>query len=196
MCNAFHRLEFLSLKGNLTMFRLRQYLGTFFATAFMAMSLMGCAAVPSADNSFSDGAPQLVAQPDSISAMLAEAADRASTALETLAAVEYSRTPTQSIAPIHDAPKELRRAITVNWVGPVEPITQTLAERAGYKFYTIGAVPPVPVVVSIDAENRSVIDILRDIGLQLGLRGDVKVDGKKKVVEIHYPPHAMAVSIQ
>lgn len=140
------------------------------------------------DTKFSDGAPQLVATPDAVSAMLAEAADRASTALETLAAVEYSRTPTQSVAPIHDAPKELRRALTVNWVGPVEPLAQTLADRAGYEFYVVGAAPPVPVVISIDAENRPVIDILRDMGLQLGLRGDVKVDGEKRVVEIHYPP--------
>lgn len=139
------------------------------------------------DTKFSNGAAQLVATPDSVSAMLAEAADRASTALETLAAVEYSRTPTQSIAPINNAPVELRRAITVNWVGPIEPIAQTLADRAGYNFNIMGADPPVPIVVSIDAENRPVIDILRDIGLQLGQRGDVKVDSGQRVVEIHYP---------
>jgi len=163
------------------------------AALLCGLILNGCTGAPVSTDKFSDGAPQLVAQPDSVSAMLAEAADRASVALETLAAVEYSRTPTQSIAPIHNAPTELKRAITVNWVGPVEPIAQTLADRAGYKFYTIGAVPPVPIVVSIDAENRPVIDILRDIGLQLGLQGDVKVDSGQKIVEIHYPPNARAM---
>lgn len=148
----------------------------------------GCTANP--ESKFSDGAPQLVATPDAVSAMLAEAADRASVALETLAAVEYSRTPTPEIAPIHNAPTELRRAITVNWVGPIEPIARTLAERAGYNFAIMGTNPPVPIVVSIDAENRPVIDILRDIGLQLGLRGDVKVDSRQRVVEIHYSPRS------
>ncbi len=146
----------------------------------------GCSSLPGSN--FSNGSPQLVAAPDAVSAMLAEAADKASSALETLAAVEYSRTPTPAIAPIHNAPLELRRAVTVTWVSPVTPIAKTLAERAGYNFLVIGSNPPVPIVVSIDAENRPVIDVLRDIGLQLGLRGDIKIDSTQRVVEIHYPP--------
>jgi len=78
----------------------------------------------------------------------------------------------------------------VNWVGPVEPITKTLADRAGYNFLTIGNPPPVALVVSVDAENRPVIDVLRDIGLQLGMRADVRVDGGKRLVELHYAPNS------
>ncbi|MCB1532118.1 MAG: DotD/TraH family lipoprotein [Alphaproteobacteria bacterium] len=137
---------------------------------------------------FSDASPQLVAAPDNVSAMLADAADRASKALETLAAVEYSKTPTSSISPVSNAPIELRRAVTVNWIGPVETITKTLADRAGYNFLVIGTAPPVPVVISVDAENLPVIDVLRDVGLQLGGRGDIKVDSAQRVVEIYYPP--------
>jgi defect-in-organelle-trafficking protein DotD len=133
--------------------------------------------------------PQVAAQPDKVSAMLAEAADRASVALETLAAVEQARTPAIAVAPIENAPKELQRAITVNWVGPVEPIAQKLADRAGYTFQTIGTPPPVPAVVSVDVENKPVIDVLRSLGLQLGSRADVKVDGARRMVEIHYAPH-------
>ena len=59
---------------------------------------------------------------------------------------------------------------------------------AGYAFQTIGMPPPVPVVVSIDVDNKPVIDVLRSIGLQLGVRGDVRVDGRRKMVEIHYAP--------
>ena len=130
--------------------------------------------------------PQLVASPDKVSLMLAEAADRASTALETLAAVEQARSPEIAIEPIVGAPDELTRAITISWIGPAEPITKTLADRAGYIFETIGNPPPVPIVVSIDVENRPVIDVLRSIGLQLGMRADIKVDGRRKVVELHY----------
>ncbi len=148
--------------------------------------LAGCSS--SSDN-FSNGTPQLVATPDSVSAMLADAADRASTALETLAAIEYSRAPNASIAPIGDAPPELRRAITVNWVGPTEIIAKTLADRAGYSFFVMGSPPVVPVVVSIDVQNTPVIDVLRDIGLQLGMRGNVRVDGQRRTIEIHYAPN-------
>ncbi len=137
---------------------------------------------------FSHNSPQIAAPPDKISALLAEAAERASTALETLAAVEYAKSPGVSSGPIYDAPAELRRAISVNWVGPVEPITQKLAERAGYTFRTIGNQTPIAMIVSVDAQNLPVIDVLRDIGLQLGLRADIRVDADRRVVELHYSP--------
>lgn len=156
---------------------------------FGALFLSACETA----QSFSNEKPQLVADPDAVSAMLADAADRASTALQTLAAVEYSRTPGVAVNPVGDAPSELRRAITVNWVGPAEPITKSLADRASYTFATVGSPPPTPVVVSVDAENKPVIEVLRDIGLQLGLRGDIRVDGQRRVVEIHYPPSPGAV---
>ncbi len=133
--------------------------------------------------------PNLVASPDKVSMMLADAADRASISLETLAAVEQARSPEVSVGPIDNAPIELRRAITVNWVGPVEPIAHKLASRAGYAFQSIGTPPPVPLVVSVDAENMPVIDVLRSLGLQLGVRGDVRVDGRRRMVEIHYSPN-------
>lgn len=138
---------------------------------------------------FSNASPQLAAQPDAVGVMLADAADRVSTSLETLASVEYARTPGVAVAPVGDAPPELKRAITVNWVGPAEQIAKTLAERASYNFTTVGNAPPVPIVVSIDVENKPVIEVLRDLGLQLGLRGDIRVDGVAKSVELHYPPN-------
>jgi defect-in-organelle-trafficking protein DotD len=136
--------------------------------------------------------PQLVAAPDKASMMLADAADRAAAALETLAAVEQARSPSVAVSPIVDAPVELRRAITINWVGPVEPIAKTLADRAGYAFQTVGSAPPVPLVVSIDVENMPVIDVLRSIGLQLGMRADVNVDGRRRMVELNYAPNTGA----
>lgn len=136
--------------------------------------------------------PQLVATPDKVSLMLAEAADRASTALETLASVEQARSPGVAVGPISDAPDELQRAITVNWVGPVEPIAKKLADRAGYMFQPVGSAPPVPVVVSVDVENKPVIDVLRSVGLQLGMRADIRVDGNRRIVEIHYAPNTGA----
>lgn len=156
--------------------------------AASALLVSACSGVVKHDND----TPQIVASPDKVSIMLASAADRASNALETLAAVEHARAPATQIGPVGNAPTELRRAITVNWIGPVEPISKTLAERAGYEFLTIGAAPPVPAVVSIDAENSPVIDVLRDIGLQLGVRGDIKVDSNRRIVEIHYPPNTGA----
>ncbi len=165
----------------------RKYLALYSCVSLLALPLAGC---ETAAEAFSNDHPQMVAPPDKVSAMLAEAADRASNALETLASVEHARSPGVAVSPIGNAPAELRRAITVNWVGPVEPITKTLAERAGYGFLTVGNAPPVDIVVSLDKTNSPVIDVLRDLGLQLGLRADIRVDAERKMVEIHYAPNS------
>ena len=132
--------------------------------------------------------PQVVANPDKVSLMLAEAADKASNALQTLAAIEQSSAPAVAVQPIHNAPPELMRAMTLTWYGPVEQLLKKLADRASYSFMTVGNQPPVPLVVSMDVENQPVIETLRDVGLQLGTRGDVKVDSTRRMVELHYAP--------
>lgn len=151
---------------------------------FSVLSLGACQGY----KGYSNKSPQLVAEPDAVSALLADAADRASNALEALAAVENHRTPGVAVNPVGDAPTELRRAVTVNWVGPAEPITKTLADRASYRFASVGRPPSIPVVISLDVQNQPVIEVLRDIGLQLGQRADIRVDSDKRIVEIHYPP--------
>lgn len=165
----------------------RKNFAFFLCLSFLSFPLAGC---ETPAKGFSGDSPQVVAAPDKVSAMLADAADRASTALETLAAVEHARSPGVAVSTIGNAPPELRRAITVNWVGPAEPITKKLADRAGYGFLTIGSPPPADIVVSLDIENKPVIEVLRDVGLQLGLRADVRVDAQNKMVEIHYAPNA------
>lgn len=162
---------------------------TIIALACLSLGLGGC--MP-AHNVFSNDSPQLVAEPDKVSAMLADAADRASRSLETLAAVEHAQTPTVPIAPVDQVPLELRRPISVNWVGPVEALTKTLADRASYSYVTLGSSPPVPLVVSIDAENTPLLDVLRSVGLQLGFQADLKVDAHSKTIEIHYAPNSGA----
>lgn len=131
---------------------------------------------------------QVVASPDKVSLMLAEAADKASNSLQTLAAIEQQKSPGVAVEPITGAPEELERAITITWVGPPEQILRKLADRASYNFVTVGNRPPVPLIINVDVQNKPVIEVLRDIGLQLGVRGDVKVDSEKQIVELHYAP--------
>ncbi len=143
--------------------------------------LLGGCAVP-------DRSAQVVSSPDKVSLMLAEAADKASNSLETLAAIEQQKSPGVAVQPIHNAPEELARAITITWVGPPEQIMHKLADRASYDFIALGNRPPVPLVLNVDVQNEPVIEVLRDIGLQLGVRGDVKVDSERKIIELHYAP--------
>ena len=132
--------------------------------------------------------PQLVAQPDKVSMMLAQAADKASNALETLAAVEQKRTPSAELPAITGAPPELMRAVTLNWVGPVDQIVKLLADKASYRFVPLGSVPATPVTVNVDVTNKPVIEVLRSVGLQLGARADVYVDSNERLVALTYAP--------
>lgn len=156
-----------------------------FLAVVCSLSLAGCSA--DTNRYFSGGSPQVAAPPDNVSAMLAQAADRASVALESLAAVEAHKTPLpSSTAPIANVPHGLSRAITVQWTGPVEPVVKMLASHAGYKFNTIGSPPPNDLIVNVDAENTEVIEILRSIGLQMGSRANIQVNGEQEIVEIAY----------
>ncbi len=131
---------------------------------------------------------QLVAEPDPVALRLATAADKVSSALQTLAAVEQSRNPALSVQAVPNAPTELRRTVSVNWTGPIEPLLLSMVDRAGYQMQVNGSRPSVPVVVSVQAREKSLVDVLRDIGLQAGQRADVVVDPQRRVVELNYAP--------
>jgi defect-in-organelle-trafficking protein DotD len=153
----------------------------FLACGLMMATLSACHYLPERD-------PQVVTSPDKVSLMLAQAADKASNSLQTLAAIEQQKSPGVAVEPIRNAPEELARAITVTWVGTPEPILRKLADRASYSFVTIGNRPPTPLVVNVDVQNKPVVEVLRDIGLQLGVRSDVKVDADRRIIELHYAP--------
>ena len=120
---------------------------SFFSAACLSLLLSGCAVHGRVDQ-------QLVAEPDPLSLRLAAAVDKASGALETLASVEQARNPGAAIQAVPYAPQELRRTMTVNWTGPIEPIVQRLADRAGYEMQVNGDVPPAPVVVTLTARQK------------------------------------------
>lgn len=145
----------------------------------LTLGLGACEALPRSE-------PQLVVEPNRVDLRLAEAADRATKAMETLAEVEQAKNPVPLAQRLDDVPPELRRTVTITWVGPVEPITKRMAERAGYRFTTLGSAPAVPIIVRIDVVNHPIIDVLRDIGLQMNGRGSVVLDGENRVVEVNY----------
>lgn len=128
----------------------------------------------------------MVAEPDAVDLMLADAADRATRALETLSAMEQTKMPIKAIATVPNAPQELQRAVTFDWTGPVEPLVEELARKTGYQYGVIGSQPPLPITVSMRAMNKPLINVFRDIGMQIGARADIKVDAQSRVIELQY----------
>jgi len=137
--------------------------------------------------------PQMVAEPSSVDLMLADAADRSTRALETLAAVETTKMPIKPIAVVPDAPLELQRALTFDWTGPVEPLIEELTRKAGYRYGIIGNKPSLPITISMRANNKPLINVLRDIGIQMGARADLKVDAQSRMIEVQYADFSNSV---
>ena len=150
---------------------------------FLAALAAGCAPL-GPDRDKAAATPD--AMPGRAETLLIEAAQRAEAALTVLARIrseERSRTP----APVpRDVPPELLRTATLDWIGPVETLAGTLAERAGYGFAVAGPRPVRPAIVAVAARDRPLLDLLRDAGMQLGAAGTLTVDAGRRAVRLDW----------
>jgi defect in organelle trafficking protein DotD len=141
---------------------------------------------PSVDSSA--GKSVVATEPDIVSVKLAQAADKASKALDSIANIEQQRNP--AVPPVQNdyanASASIMQPVSLRWTGPVEKVARVLAERAGLRFRVMGRTPDIPVVVTVDVYQQPILHVLRDIGLQVGSRADLSVDQKEGVVEVHY----------
>lgn len=131
----------------------------------------------------------VAAEPDVVSLRIAQAAEKASTSLDTIAGIEQMRAP--QLPPVDDysnAPSSLTQAITVKWAGPVEQMLETLASRAGMRMQVKGNRPGVPLTVNVNVYQKPMIEVLRDLGLQVGRRADISVNSSSGMIEIRYAP--------
>lgn len=130
----------------------------------------------------------LVAENDPVALRIAQASEKAAKALDTIAGIEQYKNPLAPMENFVAAPQPIAQPVTITWSGPAEQIVQTLATKAGYSYQTAGAAPGIPLSVMIDAYEKPLIDVLRDVGLQLGNRADVAVDVANGIVQLRYAP--------
>ncbi|RKP47574.1 hypothetical protein D7S89_15215 [Trinickia fusca] len=72
--------------------------------------------------------------------------------------------------------------MTVQWRGDAPEVLRKIAEAKGLQFSVSGRAVPLPV--SIDATNTSFVQVLENIGTQLGGRADVVL--KADALELRY----------
>ncbi len=127
-------------------------------------------------------------EPDIVTVKLAQAADKASKALDAIANIEQQQNP--AVPPMQEddtnISSNLLQPVSLRWSGPIEQVGQVLAERAGLMFRVKGNRPSVPLVVNVDAYQQPLIHVLRDIGLQAGGRADIAVNQASGVIEVRY----------
>jgi len=139
------------------------------------------------EQSYSEGKP-IATEPDIVSVKLAQAADKASRALDSIANIEQQKNPSAKPLDVDyvNASPGVLQPVTLRWSGPIEQVARTLAERAGMRFRAIGRKPDIPLVVNIDAYQQPILHVLRDVGLQAGSRADLSVNQNEGVVEVRY----------
>jgi defect-in-organelle-trafficking protein DotD len=137
----------------------------------------------------SGSAVPVATEPDLVGTRVAQAAEKASLALDSISGIEQQRSPLPPpVADYSAAPQTMMQPITIRWTGPIEQITQLMANQAGLQFRTQGRPPAVPLTVVVDVYEKPLIEVLRSIGLQAGQRADLNVDGQTGVIEIRYAP--------
>ena len=153
------------------------------AAIALATALAGCASKvrDSRTEELDSASRQMVAD------SLAQSAERAARAQETLAQVERARTePAPPSLDVTGLPQELRRPATMTWSGPGVEAARETAGLIGYEFRIVGNPPPSAPMVNINAHDLPVAKILEDIGLQVQGSAQVVVDANVKRVEFRY----------
>lgn len=124
---------------------------------------------------------------DPAEAKLAEAADSVSRSLQSLAENQQALNPKPKQYKEPD-PSDygMSNLTSMNWSGPIEPLVQQIAKATGYTLRVSGVAPAIPVLVSINAKNIPLGQILRDAGYQCGDKADIVVFPRSKVIELLY----------
>ena len=120
--------------------------------------------------------------PDPAELRLVEAAERAERALASLARALPAPDRSSAMPDLDSVPAALRRPVTLDWAGPLEGLARALAERAGWRFLVAGRPPARPLIVSVEAEDRPLIAVLRDVGLRAGAAATLTVDAAAEAV--------------
>lgn len=84
-------------------------------------------------------------------------------------------------------PSGLEAKFTGKYVGELEPLLQRLAKTAGWKVLRSDGVRVAPVTVAINAQDRTVYQILRDLGAMVGDTVDIVVSVPEKTFRLRYP---------
>lgn len=159
--------------------------------ATLLMFVAGCAELQGSSSQgarTNNGAAPALAAPDVVTLRLAEAAERAASALDNISRVEQAQRPSPPVDDYSMAPPELQEPVSITWTGPAEQLLTTLATRVGYGFRSVGAAPVAPLIVRVDEYQQPLIKLIKSASLQVTGKADVVVDASRQIVELRYVP--------
>ncbi len=120
-------------------------------------------------------------------ASLAEASFAVSRSVVDLAETAQASHPLPNLAPPPSpATYGMAGLTSIDWSGPIEPLVRQVARASNYRMVVLGTPPAIPVLVTVNAKNVMLGDVLRDIGYQGGRRATVTVFPGSRVIQLCY----------
>ena len=131
--------------------------------------------------------PPINTASDDANIKLAEAATSISDSMLQMAKVQKIITPPKkdNTLTIPNS-SNLQTRASVDWAGPIQELTARVAKAAHYRIRILGQEPAVPVLISLNIQDESLAEILRDIDYQAGVRANIHVYPNSQVVELRY----------
>lgn len=80
----------------------------------------------------------------------------------------------------------LKTMLTIQWAGSGEDLASGVAKQLGYRFVKSGTAPFTPVIVPLDAKDRSAAEVLDTIANRMAQVAEIRVSSKQKVIEVAY----------
>ena len=119
--------------------------------------------------------------------LISQTAMSSSDAIQTLAEVERASKPALRRKPAPNPVKVgMDQMVSVDWVGPVEPVLNSLAKKSHYRVNTLGQIPVVPVLVNVNRQNAYLADIVQDITFQIQNHAELTLNPAEKLIELRY----------
>lgn len=124
---------------------------------------------------------------DAASVTLAEAASSVSDSIVNLASIEQAAYHPVSGQPAPDpATYGMGARTSIDWSGPIEPLVQNIADSTNYHLRVQGKAPAIAIIVTLNAKNEMIGDILSNAAYQCNTRADVVVYPATQIIELRY----------
>ncbi|MBT4963096.1 MAG: type IVB secretion system lipoprotein DotD [Francisellaceae bacterium] len=121
---------------------------------------------------------------------LSAAAQSIERSLNVLAAGKLSEQPGLiDTAPLVTPEGGMGGSVNLDWVGPIAPLLQKMAEISNYRLKILGKEPSIPVLVSITNKTAVVADVIKNASLQAKSKASIMVFPESKVIELRYTPN-------
>lgn len=162
-------------------------------TVFLALATSGCTVLKNpSEKSISDEATKTTKRKKTlgrlnIESQLLNTAQSIEQSLSTLAAAEKAESPPiLNTAQLVTSEGGMGEKVDVDWTGPIGPLVIKLGALTNYRVKFLGTEPAIPILVSINAKQTVIADVLQNASLQTGKRAHILVFPASRLIEVRY----------